>query len=161
MEAIIIFTVALLILIGLLGTILPALPGNILIFLAAALWMWWQGFENANLGVLLVLGILALLAQFLDYLAGAYGARKMGSSWWGVWGSVLGGFAGFVFLNIWGLITGVFLGAFLAEMLLARRDPESSWRAGWGSLLGFLCGSLMKFVLGVIMIALFLGEVLL
>jgi len=145
--------------IGLAGTILPTLPGNILIFAGALVYGIFTEFEEVTLWVLAALASISIGAQVLDYVAGAYGAKRFGASKYGIWGAIIGGILGFIILNIVGLIVGVFLGAILPEMLLGQNLREAL-RVGWGSLLGFLGGTLMKFVLGLVTIGIFLFALL-
>jgi len=145
--------------IGLAGTILPTLPGNILIFAGALVYGIFTEFEEVTLWVLAALAGISIGAQVLDYVAGAYGAKRFGASKYGIWGAIIGGILGFIILNIVGLIVGVFLGAILPEMLLGQNLREAL-RVGWGSLLGFLGGTLMKFVLGLVTIGIFLFALL-
>ena len=141
-------------LIGLAGTILPTLPGNILIFAGALGYGIFTGFEEVTLWVLAALAGITIGAQLLDYVAGAYGAKRFGASKYGMWGAILGGIVGLVAFNIVGLIAGVFLGAIIPEILLGQGLKEAL-RIGWGSLLGFLGGTLMKFILGLLMLGIF------
>ncbi|MCK5553770.1 MAG: DUF456 domain-containing protein [Deltaproteobacteria bacterium] len=141
-------------LIGLAGTILPTLPGTILIFAGVLVYGIFTGFEEVTLWVLAALAGISIGAQVLDYVAGAYGAKRFGASKYGIWGAIIGGILGLIILNIVGLIVGVFLGAIVPEILLGQGLKESL-RIGWGSLLGFLGGTLMKFILGLLMIGIF------
>ena len=145
--------------IGLAGTILPTLPGNILIFAGALVYGIFTEFEEVTLWVLAALAGISIGSQVLDYVAGAYGAKRFGASKYGIWGAIIGGILGFIILNIVGLIVGVFLGAIVPEMLLGQNLREAL-RVGWGSLLGFLGGTLMKFVLGLVTIGIFLFALL-
>jgi uncharacterized protein YqgC (DUF456 family) len=142
-------------LIGLVGTILPALPGTPLIFAGTLVYGIWTGFEEVTFPVLAVLGGIAIGAVLLEYAAEAYGAKRFGATKYGIWGAIIGGIVGFVALSIPGLLVGLFLGAVIPEMLLSGRSLNGALRIGWGSLLGFLGGTLMKFVLGLVMIGIF------
>jgi uncharacterized protein YqgC (DUF456 family) len=144
-----------LLLMGLAGTILPTLPGNILIFAGALVYGMFTGFEEVTLWVLAALAGITIGAQLLDYVAGAYGAKRFGASKYGMWGAILGGIVGLVAFNIVGLIAGVFLGAIIPEILLGGQSFKGALGIGWGSLLGFLGGTLMKFILGLLMIGIF------
>ena len=143
-------------LIGLAGTILPALPGNILIFAGALVYGIFTEFEEITLWVLATLAGISIGAQVLDYVAEAYGAKRFGATKYGIWGAIIGGIIGLITLNIGGLVLGLFFGAVIPEILLGGRSPKGALRIGWGSLLGFLGGTLMKFILGLVMIGIFL-----
>lgn len=160
MEIFIIILSVAVILIGLAGTVIPALPGNPLIFLGALVWAMYFGFGSVGVGTLVILGSIAVLAQVFDYLASAYGAKKFGSTKWGIWGSIFGGIFGMIVLNVIGLVFGVFLGAVLAELVFAGKSAQHSLKVGLGSILGFLGGTVLKFILGIVMIAIFVMAVL-
>lgn len=159
MEIAIIILVAALLLIGLIGTIVPVLPGTGLVFLGILAYALYFGIETVGLVTLIILGIAAALSFLFDYLGSAYGAKRYGSTAWGVAGAILGGIVGMIILNIIGLILGIFSGAALAELLFARRDMGQSLRIGWGSVVGFLGGTILKFLLGLVMIVVFLARV--
>ena len=142
-------------LIGLAGTILPTLPGNILIFAGALVYGIFTGFEEVAFRVLAVLAGISIGAQVLDYVAEAYGAKRFGASKYGIWGGIIGAIVGLIAFNIAGLIVGVFWGAVIPEILLGGRSLKGALRIGYGSLLGFLGGTLMKFILGLVMIGVF------
>jgi uncharacterized protein YqgC (DUF456 family) len=149
------FFVIALFLIGLAGTILPTLPGNILIFAGALVYGIFTEFEQVTLWVLTALGVISIGAQVIDYAAEAYGARRFGGTKYGMWGAVIGGIAGLMVLNILGLVLGILLGAIIPEIIWGGRDLSGALKIGWGSLLGFFGGTLMKFVLGLISIGIF------
>ncbi len=154
-QCILWFFVIALFLIGLAGTILPTLPGNLLIFGGALLYGIFTEFEEVNLWVLAALAAISIGAQALDYLAEAYGAKRFGATKYGIWGAIIGGILGFMTLNIGGLVLGIFLGAVIPELMVAGRDLKGALKIGWGSLVGFLGGTLMKFILGLVTIGLF------
>ena len=151
------FIVIALFLIGLAGTILPTLPGNLLIFGGALVYGIFTEFEEVTFWVLAALLGISIGAQVLDYAAEAYGAKRFGATKYGIWGGIIGGILGFMTLNIVGLVLGIFLGAVIPEILVGGRDLKGALRIGWGSLLGFLGGTLMKFILGLVMIGIFLA----
>lgn len=146
--------VALLVLVGLVGSAVPVIPGTPLILLAAGIYAVATDFDPVGPGRLLVLAGLALLAAGLDYLAGAVGVRKLGGTRWGVAGAVLGALAG-VFFGPLGLLLGPLAGAMAGE-LLRDRDLRRSLLSGLGSFLGLLLGAVAKLGIAVVMTALFL-----
>ena len=160
MESLLISSfVWILILIGLIGVVVPVLPGIGLIFSGIFLYAWYFGFGEIGIMTLVVLGIITLLSMVVDYLASAYGAARFGSSKWGIAGAVIGGLLGFLILNLPGLLLGLFFGAVAGELFFAKKDTEASLRAGWGSLLGFFGGTVLKLVLAVAMIATFMIQI--
>ncbi|MCG5512716.1 DUF456 domain-containing protein [Ectothiorhodospira shaposhnikovii] len=155
MLAITWFLAVLLIILGLVGLVLPALPGPLLLF--AGLWTaaWAEGFAHVGTKTLIVLGLLAALAFLADFVAGAFGARRYGASGRSILGATLGAVVG-MFFGLIGLLLGPFLGAVLGE-LSARRDLVAAGRAGWGATLGLILGTAAKLALGITMVALFLA----
>src|SRR5215210_537531 len=123
-------------LVGLAGSVLPGLPGVPLIFLSALVYAYLTDFAFVGVGILLLLGLLALLAFVSDFLATTYGVRRFGASNWGTVGGAVGGIVGALvgalFLGIgslFGLILGTIAGVFLGEYL-KRRNRENSGEPG-------------------------------
>ncbi len=141
--------------IGLVGTILPLLPGVALIYLAYIVWGIASGWKDYGLTTIVVLGVVTAFTYFMDYVAGAVGAKTFGASRGGVWGAVIGALVGFTVFNIWGLILGPLIGAVVGEML-AGRSQRDAWKAGWGAFLGFLASGIFRLIVGVVMACLFL-----
>lgn len=120
-------------LVGLLGSVLPGIPGVTLIFLSALVYAYLTGFEVVGALVLIVLFIFAALAFVADFVATSYGARRFGASNWGTIGGAVGGIVGaivgiffFGIGSLFGLILGTIGGVFLGEYLhRTRRAPQS------------------------------------
>ena len=142
-----------LVVVGVIGTVVPGLPGVTLVFAGLTLAAWIDGFARVGVGTLVGLAIVTATAYALDVLATAVGARRFGTSWWGVLGAVAGTLIG-LFFGLPGLLLGPFLGAFLAE-LLARRDVRQAGRAGLGAWLGLLLGTAGRLALVFAMIGVF------
>ncbi len=145
---------------GLFGSIFPAVPGPPLVFIGALLYAILTGFAEVGWPVLLVLGVIAAFSQLFDYLASAYGVKKLGGSNWAVWGSIIGGVLGFLIFNLPGMVLGLFGGAFLMEWWKGDKNFLASLKIGGGSLLGLLGGALMKLIFALIMIGIFLFDVI-
>ena len=153
------FSLALLVMcVGLLGTILPMIPGSPIVLAAAILHKLYFGPNGANIWVLVVLGLLVLVSIGLDYVATSVGAKRLGGSWKGMLGAVVGGIVG-LFFNLPGILLGPFIGAFLFE-LIGDYEYKRALRAGTGATLGLLIGAVGKFSVCVVMIALFSANVL-
>lgn len=158
-EQIVGLVVALLIMIGgTIGTLLPVIPGTPIIFIAAVAHRLYFGPHGADIWVLVLIGILAALAFVLDYIAGMVGARKMGATWRGVLGAVLGGLVGLLF-SIPGILFGPFVGAVACEML-GGREFKPAAKAGFGATLGLVIGAVGKLALCFTMIILFVVNVI-
>jgi len=160
MEANLILSLTiLLMLLGLAGSILPVMPGAPLILLGACIYAWHTDFAVITWSTLLLFAALALAGQALDYLAGVYGARKMGAGRWGMAGAFAGGTLGLFLGGILGLITGAFLCAFSLELLMGK-SVNTSLKIGFGTILGFLGGAIGKLILSAVMIAVFIVKVI-
>ncbi|PZO10947.1 MAG: DUF456 domain-containing protein [Lysobacteraceae bacterium] len=142
-----------LIVVGLLGTVLPVLPGLPVMFAGMLLAAWAGDFQHIGGGTLAALGFLVLLSIAVDLAASIYGAQRSGASRKGLWGAGIGGFAG-IFFGIPGLLAGPFLGASLGEMAHGRAWQDAS-KVGLGTWLGLLLGALLKLMLAFWMLVLF------
>jgi hypothetical protein len=141
--------------IGLVGIVLPAVPGTILIFAGLVLAAWADGFTRVGAGTLVVLGILAAASYAVDFAAAALGARRLGASRRAMAGAALGTLFGFA-LGLPGLIVGPFVGAVLGE-LSATRDLARAGRTGVATWIGFAIGIVVKVGVAFVMIGLFLA----
>ena len=148
-------------LIGMLGIILPVIPGVPMILAAAVGYGALTGFEEINGNTILLFIILTVVSIGLDYIATMFGVKKMGGSNLGMIGALIGMVAGLFLpgVGIFGFIIGAFLGAFLFEMLIGRTSREAL-KAGFGSFLGFVMGGVMRLVIGAVMIGIFVSRVL-
>jgi len=145
----------LLVVIGLVGTVLPAIPGVPLIFLGLFVAAWAEGFQHVGMGTITVLGVMALIAYGVDLVAGALGAKKFGASRLAVVGAMVGAVVG-LFMGIPGVLVGPFVGAAAGEFV-ARRDLLQAGRAGFGTWLGLVVGAAVKIAISFSMVAVFLA----
>lgn len=169
--------------VGLLGSVLPALPGVTLIFISALVYAYFTGFEVVGGWIIALLGLFAALALVADFIGTSYGARRFGASNWGTAGGALGGIigalAGLLFLGIgslFGLILGSVGGVFLGEYLKRRRQGTSDtsteqprvqparsdqgeWRrtgrAAGGVFVGYLIAAVAQGILGLLSVVAF------
>ena len=146
------------ILIGLVGTVLPALPGPPLVFVGMLVAAWADGFSNVPVWVMVLLGVLTLLSLAIDFWATALGAKRVGASRKAILGAMLGTLGG-LFLGPLGLLLGPFAGA-LAGELLHRRSLDKAHlgdaaKIGFGTWLGILLGVVLKLGLAFAMLGLF------
>lgn len=144
---------------GLAGSILPWLPGAPLILAGALMYAFYTDFTTLAAGTLVLLSLLTVLSLLLDFLASVIGVKQAGASRWGLLGALLGGLGGLVVGGIVGLILGPILGAVIFEIARGGR-LENSLRIARGHLLGLLVGTLGKFLIALIMIAIFLLRIL-
>lgn len=148
------FIAALLILAGVAGTIVPALPGVPLVFAGMLLAAWADHFAHVGPITLTVLGILGVLAMAIDFLAGLAGARRVGASKYALWGATLGTLVG-IFLGLPGIVFGPFIGAVTGELVAGSRAGRAA-HVGVGTWLGLLFGTLAKLALCFTMLGVFL-----
>ena len=147
------FIAAMLVLVGLAGTLLPILPGVPLVFGGLLLGAWIDGFVHVGWPLLLVLALLTLLSVVVDVAATSLGAKGAGAGRAAMLGAAIGTIVGLFFGPV-GLLIGPFLGA-AAGQFLVRQDLLEAGRAGVGAWVGFLLGSLAKLALGVAMVLIF------
>jgi len=160
MESIIVILISwVLILVGLVGTILPGLPGTGLVFGGIVLYALYFGVGTVGMATLILLGAVTLFSFVIDILASMYGAKRFGATRSGVIGSAIAGLVGLIFLSLPGLFLGVFFGAVVGEFFLEKKDMHQSLQVGIGSILGFLAGSVIKFILAFAMVIVFIGKV--
>ncbi|HWJ04545.1 MAG TPA: DUF456 domain-containing protein [Steroidobacteraceae bacterium] len=144
---------ALLVVVGIAGTVLPALPGVALVFAGLVVGAWADDFTRVGAWTLALLGVLTLASVAIDFAATALGARRVGATRYAVLGAALGTLAG-VFFGIPGLLLGPFVGAVAGEML-----SHGEWRratsAGVGTWVGLLFGTIAKLALAFAMLGIF------
>ena len=139
---------------GLIGTIVPALPGIPIIFAGLVLAAWSTDFEPVGWGTIGVLGALTILSVMIDFLAAALGAKRLGASQWAFWGATLGAIAG-MFFGLPGIVLGPFVGAVLAELVAGRGTHQAS-RSGYGVWVGVVLGTAAKLAIAFLMLGIFL-----
>lgn len=129
--------------IGLAGSVLPALPGPPLSFAGLLLLLPCNGNE-INTATVITAGIAAIIITILDYIAPIWLARKKGGSKYGTWGAGIGMFFG-LFLGVWGVIFAPFAGAFIGE-LLAKKPTKKALATAFMSFVAFMLSTGVKFI---------------
>jgi uncharacterized protein YqgC (DUF456 family) len=152
-ETLLYLLAALLVLIGLAGAVLPALPGLPLMYAGLFLAAWTGDFQQVGWITLMIIGVLMLVATAIDLLASLLGTKRVGASGKAVAGAALGTVVG-IFFGLPGLLLGPFAGALVGE-LMAGRDVDQAARAGLGAWLGFLLGSIAKLALAFTMLGVY------
>lgn len=137
---------SLLILTGLVGTILPVLPGLPIAWLGFFIYAIGTHFERISITALIVFSAITALIMLLDFVAPLLGAKKYRASKYGILGAFLGTILGIIVFGFWGIILGPFLGAFLLE-LVSNRRPQEAFKSAFGTFVGFVIGSLIKIIL--------------
>jgi uncharacterized protein YqgC (DUF456 family) len=144
---------AILILAGLAGTILPALPGVPLVFAGMLLAAWTDHFTRISGWTIGLLAILTVLSVAADLFASALGAKRVGAGKLAMIGAALGTFAG-IFFGLPGLIVGPFAGAVIAELIGGRELAHAS-KIGFGTWMGLALGTAFKVALAFAMLGIF------
>lgn len=147
---------------GLIGSLLPVIPGPILIWLGVLVWAKADGFEAIGWPTLLLLLVLTVVAWVSDLVLTTWISRKVGASWKAILGAILGGLAGGLLLGGWipvfGTIAATLLGAVVGMVgmeALDKRDLHVAIRSSHGYLLGVLASSLLEASLAVLMLLIF------
>lgn len=143
----------LLVIAGLAGTVLPALPGVPLVFAGLFIGAWIGNFQEVGWVTLGILAALAAVAWAVDFVAGAAGARYLGASTRAFWGATLGALVG-IFFGLPGMLLGPFIGAVVGE-LSGGSGLAHSGRAGLGAWLGMVVATAVKLALVFLMIGIF------
>lgn len=151
MNIVLLILAFLCILIGIIGCIVPGLPGTPIAY--AGLWIA-QATDRVDFTwqFLLIWGIVVVIISVLDYVVPAWGTKQFGGTKWGVWGSTIGVFIG-LFFGALGVIFGPLVGAILGELLqsamhgaITDKALSAALRAGWGSFIGILFGTILKLI---------------
>jgi uncharacterized protein YqgC (DUF456 family) len=149
---------AALVVIGLIGTVMPALPGLPLVFAGMLLAAWAGGFEQISVATVVVLGVLTLASLAIDFWATALGAKRVGASRLAIIGAIVGTFAGLLFGPV-GIFVGPFAGALIGELLHGRSlgmgQLGQATKVGAGTWLGIVFAVVLKLTLAFAMIGLF------
>ena len=147
------------IVVGVAGTVLPALPGAVLVFGGIALAAWIDGFTEISGWTVGVVAVLTVLAFAADYVAALLGAKKAGASRLAIAGAAIGTVAG-VFTGFVGLLFMPFLGAAIGEYI-ADRDVMRAGKVGVATWIGLLLGTAVKVALVFTMVGIFVAALLL
>lgn len=145
-------------LVGVVGTFIPALPGLPVVFLAMLGYGVLEGFREITPGFLVVALLVVAATQVAEHYARAWGARRFGAGRAGAWGAVIGSIVGLFFMPL-GLLLGPFLGAALFELFAGRSGGEAV-RAGFGGLVGVLGSVVVNVVVALGLTVAFIVKVL-
>src|SRR5450759_21705 len=147
----------LLMILGIIGCLVPVLPGPPFSFLGLIL-LHLTRFGHFTNPTLITLGIIAVVVTVLDYIVPVWGTKRFGGSKYGTRGATVGLIIG-IFLGPMGIILGPLIGAFVGEMIF-RDDMNYAFKAGFGSLLGFLTGIGLKLAASFVMTFYFVKELI-
>jgi len=141
------------VIVGIVGIVLPALPGTVLIFVGLLLAAWADHFQRVGPLMLTIIGIIGATSYGIDFVAAALGAQRLGASRRAMAGAALGTLLG-LFLGLPGIIVGPFIGAVIGELTL-HRDWKRVGKAGVAAWIGFAIGTAVKVGIAFLMIGLF------
>ncbi len=144
--------------IGVLGSFLPVLPGPPISWVGLLLLYFTEAVEM-NYWVLGVTLFVAVVVAILDYVIPAKGTKRFGGSSYGVWGTNIGLIVGILAPIPLGFIIGPFVGAFVGELIYNSKDHKRALKAATGSFIGFLASTFMKFLVCMIYFGLFVSIV--
>ncbi|QDP85925.1 DUF456 domain-containing protein [Chryseobacterium sp. SNU WT5] len=140
-----------LLIVGILGTFLPVLPG-LLLSLAGLLIYKFGTDAPISMVYIWIFVVLTILSAILNYVIPARTNRKYGGTRWGSIGSIVGTLAGMFFIPLpFGFLIGMFLGVFIGELLHDATDKKKAWNSTKGAMIGFLYGTGFNFIVGVAM----------
>ena len=142
MDIAIYIVTGLLMLVGLVGCILPALPGPPLSYLGLILLKFTPLGDEIVTWELVITGLVVAIVVIIDYITPIIGAKKFGGTKYGNWGCAIGAIVG-LFFPPFGIILGPFLGAVIGE-LIGKKEFKDALKAGFGAFIGFLFGFLLK-----------------
>jgi hypothetical protein len=139
---------------GLVGTVLPFLPGAPVLLLGLVCAAWAEDFQYIGIWTILILSCMAGLSYLVEFATSILGVKRYGGSNRAMVGAGIGGIVG-LFLGIPGILLGPFAGAILGELSL-RRSMDQAGRAGFGTVVGMAVGIAGKLAIGVAMVGLFI-----
>ncbi|MFC7338318.1 DUF456 domain-containing protein [Haloferula chungangensis] len=144
---------------GLVGCIVPVIPGHLVILMGAVAYRWILG-PDAGLSWWSVgaISLLLIASQVFEFVSGAAGAKWFGGTKWGAGGAIVGGIVGMFFMPF-GLILGPLFGAYLFEAMFAKQEHKPAMVSGVGSAVGTMAGLVVKVMVGLVMIIWFFSDV--
>lgn len=157
-DTILLVVTGLAMLVGLIGIVLPVIPGTIIIFASALLYALVEGFQTVGWPTLVVLGLLTIIATTADLWASSVGAKIGGASGWSILTGLLGGLLGFLVFSLPGAILGAILGVLLMELIRVG-DLRKAFKAGGGWALGWILATIVQLAIGLAMVAIFVWQV--
>ena len=143
MDILLIILGAICLLTGIIGCVLPVLPGVPLAYVGILLLQLTERVQF-SWQFLVIWAVVVVVVQALDYFVPAWGTKRFGGSKWGIWGSTIGMLIG-LFFGVWGIILGPFIGAVVFE-LIDGKNTHAALRAGWGSFVGLMTGTILKLI---------------
>lgn len=158
MDIILIIIAALFMILGIIGSFLPVLPGPLTSWIGLLILYFTDSIPMSQLFIIVTL-IIAILIWVLDYIIPAIGTKRFGGTKYGMIGSTIGLIVGLLSPIPGGIIIGPFVGALLGE-LLNKSDSKTATKAAFGSFIGFIASTFIKFITAIIYLGFFIGFLL-
>lgn len=148
-----------LLIVGIIGSVVPFLPGPMLIFAAGIIHTVLRPESGMSTWGIVVLSLGLVLSYVVDFVSGAMGARWFGASRWGIAGVFIGGIVGMFFIPF-GLVLGPLIGGISFELIFAKKRLQPAAKSAWGSLLGTGVGLVLRLIVALGMVATFFLDAL-
>lgn len=158
MDTALLLIAFILMIVGILGSFLPVLPGPPISWVGLLL-LYLTKAVPISYSVLGITLVVAIVVGILDYIIPAKGTKRFGGSKYGIWGTNIGLVVGILAPIPFGFIIGPFVGAFIGEMINDSNDSQKAFKAATGSFMGFLASTFIKFVVSMVFFGLFLLKV--
>ena len=155
MEYFLLILGLLLMIVGIIGSLLPALPGPPISWVGILLLYFCPGMET-NYWLLGITLVIAVVIGILDYVIPAKGTKYFGGSKYGIWGTNIGLVVGIFAPIPFGFLIGPFVGALVGELIYNSQEKGRAFKAATGSFIGFLAGTFMKLLVSLLFFGLFL-----
>jgi uncharacterized protein YqgC (DUF456 family) len=144
--------------VGLIGAVVPVIPGTLISYAGLLVVSFTEG-SNIGVAKLVVCGVISVVVIVLDYILPAFLSKRFGGTKWGSWGATIGTLLGLLFGPV-GIILGPFVGAVVGEMLHEQLEFRDALKVGFGSMLSFLVGTLFKLIVGFVLIYYIISDIL-
>ena len=158
MDIILIIIAALFMILGIIGSFLPVLPGPLTSWIGLLILYFTDSISISKSFIIITL-LIAILIWILDYIIPAIGTKRFGGTKYGMIGTTIGLIVGLLSPIPGGIIIGPFVGALLGE-LLNKSDSKTATKAAFGSFIGFIASSFIKFITAIIYLGFFIGFLL-
>ena len=155
MDSFLVFLGFICVVTGILGSILPVVPGPAASWLGILL-LYCTTAIPANYYVLAITLAVTIILSILDYIIPAKGTKRFGGSRYGIWGTNIGLLVGLIAPIPFGFLIGPFVGALIGELLFNPKDHNRAFKAATGSLLGFLASTFIQFLVCILFLGLFI-----
>ncbi|MFY0603723.1 MAG: DUF456 domain-containing protein [Flavobacteriaceae bacterium] len=147
------------IILGIIGSFLPILPGPLTGWVGLLI-LHFTSFIEMNWVFLGITLAIAIIVWLVDYIIPAIGTKRFGGSKYGIYGTSIGLLIGLLFLGPLGIIIGPFAGAFIGEMMYDSKNSSRALKAAFGAFIGFLFSTGLKFIVSLIFAGLYISKVL-